>query len=245
MVLVAASLGLVLYSVAGISGIGIRDRGAHRADLPDPLQCGVDAAARPHRRRQPDRGSVARHRRPRPPGRRIRAPARRGRGPGGVGKFGRRRPHPGRRSARSTNSACWSSNSRFRSPATRICCPSGAAAAAASRPASRTRRSNRAAAPPAAAAKPAPSRRPRQRRDRRGPRPRAARRKSLAAVKNAVEENRIDIYLQPMVTLPQRKVRYYEAVTRLRDDEGSDSRRRRFHRRRRGRRADRADRSHW
>jgi cyclic-di-GMP phosphodiesterase TipF (flagellum assembly factor) len=42
----------------------------------------------------------------------------------------------------------------------------------------------------------------------------------LAAVKNAVEENRIDIFLQPMVTLPQRKVRYYEAVTRLRDDKG-------------------------
>jgi cyclic-di-GMP phosphodiesterase, flagellum assembly factor TipF len=40
----------------------------------------------------------------------------------------------------------------------------------------------------------------------------------LAAVRSAVEENRIDIYLQPMVTLPQRKVRFYEAVTRLRDD---------------------------
>jgi cyclic-di-GMP phosphodiesterase, flagellum assembly factor TipF len=40
----------------------------------------------------------------------------------------------------------------------------------------------------------------------------------LAAVRNAVEENRLDIYLQPMVTLPQRKVRFYEAVTRLRDD---------------------------
>jgi cyclic-di-GMP phosphodiesterase TipF (flagellum assembly factor) len=40
----------------------------------------------------------------------------------------------------------------------------------------------------------------------------------LATVKAAVEENRIDIYLQPMVTLPQRKVRFYEAVTRLRDD---------------------------
>jgi cyclic-di-GMP phosphodiesterase, flagellum assembly factor TipF len=39
----------------------------------------------------------------------------------------------------------------------------------------------------------------------------------LAAVKGAVEESRIDIYLQPMVTLPQRKVRFYEAVTRLRD----------------------------
>jgi cyclic-di-GMP phosphodiesterase TipF (flagellum assembly factor) len=40
----------------------------------------------------------------------------------------------------------------------------------------------------------------------------------LVAVKNAVEENRLDLYLQPMVSLPQRKVRYYEAVTRLRDD---------------------------
>src|SRR6478609_7598751 len=40
----------------------------------------------------------------------------------------------------------------------------------------------------------------------------------LAAVKKAVEENRLDIYLQPMVTLPQRKVRFYEAVTRLRDE---------------------------
>ncbi|QPF85989.1 EAL domain-containing protein [Bradyrhizobium genosp. L] len=40
----------------------------------------------------------------------------------------------------------------------------------------------------------------------------------LAAIRNAIEDNRLDIYLQPMVTLPQRKVRYYEAVTRLRDD---------------------------
>ncbi len=40
----------------------------------------------------------------------------------------------------------------------------------------------------------------------------------LAAVKNAVEQNRLDLYLQPMVSLPQRKVRFYEAVTRLRDD---------------------------
>ncbi len=40
----------------------------------------------------------------------------------------------------------------------------------------------------------------------------------LNSVKTAVEENRLDIYLQPMVTLPQRKVRFYEAVTRLRDE---------------------------
>lgn len=36
-------------------------------------------------------------------------------------------------------------------------------------------------------------------------------------VRDAVDANRIDIYLQPIVTLPQRKVRFYEAVTRLRD----------------------------
>ena len=41
---------------------------------------------------------------------------------------------------------------------------------------------------------------------------------TLAAVKAAIEENRLDIYLQPMVTLPQRKVRFYEAVTRIRDE---------------------------
>jgi cyclic-di-GMP phosphodiesterase, flagellum assembly factor TipF len=40
----------------------------------------------------------------------------------------------------------------------------------------------------------------------------------IAAIKNAIDGNRLDIYLQPMVTLPQRKVRYYEAVTRLRDE---------------------------
>lgn len=40
----------------------------------------------------------------------------------------------------------------------------------------------------------------------------------LAVLRNAIDENRIDIFLQPMVTLPQRKVRFYEAVTRVRDE---------------------------
>lgn len=40
----------------------------------------------------------------------------------------------------------------------------------------------------------------------------------LAAIKNATEANRIDLYLQPIVSLPQRKVRFYEAVSRLRDE---------------------------
>jgi cyclic-di-GMP phosphodiesterase, flagellum assembly factor TipF len=40
----------------------------------------------------------------------------------------------------------------------------------------------------------------------------------LGALRAAIDENRLDIHLQPMVTLPQRKVRFYEAMTRLRDD---------------------------
>lgn len=42
----------------------------------------------------------------------------------------------------------------------------------------------------------------------------------LDAVRRSIEANRIDLYLQPIVTLPQRKVRFYEALTRLRDDGG-------------------------
>jgi cyclic-di-GMP phosphodiesterase TipF (flagellum assembly factor) len=37
---------------------------------------------------------------------------------------------------------------------------------------------------------------------------------------HAADANRIDLYLQPIVTLPQRKVRYYEAMSRLRTEEG-------------------------
>jgi len=40
----------------------------------------------------------------------------------------------------------------------------------------------------------------------------------LVTLRNAIDENRVDIFLQPMVTLPQRKVRFYEAVTRVRDE---------------------------
>ena len=42
----------------------------------------------------------------------------------------------------------------------------------------------------------------------------------LATIRNAVDSNRVDLYLQPIVTLPQRKVRYYEAMSRLRTDAG-------------------------
>jgi cyclic-di-GMP phosphodiesterase, flagellum assembly factor TipF len=42
----------------------------------------------------------------------------------------------------------------------------------------------------------------------------------LALIGGAIEANRMDLYLQPVVTLPQRKVRFYEAMTRLRTDDG-------------------------
>ncbi len=41
-----------------------------------------------------------------------------------------------------------------------------------------------------------------------------------ALIARAADANRIDLYLQPIVTLPQRKVRYYEALSRLRTEAG-------------------------
>ena len=41
-----------------------------------------------------------------------------------------------------------------------------------------------------------------------------------ATIAAAIDGNRIDLYLQPIVTLPQRKVRYYEALSRLRTEQG-------------------------
>ena len=42
----------------------------------------------------------------------------------------------------------------------------------------------------------------------------------IATVRDALDSGRVDLYLQPIVTLPQRKVRYYEAFTRIRNAEG-------------------------
>jgi len=42
----------------------------------------------------------------------------------------------------------------------------------------------------------------------------------VAAIRSAIEGSKIDLYLQPIVTLPQRKVRYYEALSRLKADNG-------------------------
>jgi cyclic-di-GMP phosphodiesterase TipF (flagellum assembly factor) len=42
----------------------------------------------------------------------------------------------------------------------------------------------------------------------------------LERVKAAIEGGRVDLYLQPIVSLPQRKTRFYEAFSRLRDADG-------------------------
>ena len=42
----------------------------------------------------------------------------------------------------------------------------------------------------------------------------------LETIRASLEQNRVDLYLQPIVSLPQRKLRYYEALSRLRDESG-------------------------
>ncbi|MEQ1755010.1 MAG: EAL domain-containing protein [Micropepsaceae bacterium] len=39
-------------------------------------------------------------------------------------------------------------------------------------------------------------------------------------IRRALEDNRVELYLQPIVSLPQRRVRYYEALSRLRTEDG-------------------------
>jgi len=43
----------------------------------------------------------------------------------------------------------------------------------------------------------------------------------LETTKKALSANRIDLYIQPVVTLPDRKVRFYESFSRLRDEQGT------------------------
>jgi cyclic-di-GMP phosphodiesterase TipF (flagellum assembly factor) len=43
----------------------------------------------------------------------------------------------------------------------------------------------------------------------------------LETIRASLEENRVDLYLQPIVSLPQRKLRYYEALSRLRAADGA------------------------
>jgi len=43
----------------------------------------------------------------------------------------------------------------------------------------------------------------------------------LETIRASLEQNRVDLYLQPIVSLPQRKLRFYEALSRLRAEDGS------------------------
>lgn len=42
----------------------------------------------------------------------------------------------------------------------------------------------------------------------------------LEEVRRSIEANRIELYLQPIMIIPQRRIRYYEALTRLRTEAG-------------------------
>ncbi len=42
----------------------------------------------------------------------------------------------------------------------------------------------------------------------------------LSVIKSALSENRVDLYLQPMVSLPSRKTAHFECFSRVRDEEG-------------------------
>jgi len=43
----------------------------------------------------------------------------------------------------------------------------------------------------------------------------------LDIIRVGLEQNRVDLYLQPVVSLPQRKIRYYEAFSRIRHEDGT------------------------
>ncbi|MBV9904377.1 MAG: EAL domain-containing protein, partial [Alphaproteobacteria bacterium] len=42
----------------------------------------------------------------------------------------------------------------------------------------------------------------------------------LETIRASLEQNRVDLYLQPIVSLPQRKLRFYEALSRLGSEDG-------------------------
>ncbi|MDH3739336.1 MAG: EAL domain-containing protein [Alphaproteobacteria bacterium] len=44
---------------------------------------------------------------------------------------------------------------------------------------------------------------------------------TLVILREALRSDRVDVYLQPIVSLPQRKTRYYECLTRIRSEDGT------------------------
>ncbi len=51
--------------------------------------------------------------------------------------------------------------------------------------------------------------------------PKRSERSLMNSVKDAIDQNRVELHLQPIVTLPQRRVSFYECFTRLRDNGGN------------------------
>lgn len=51
--------------------------------------------------------------------------------------------------------------------------------------------------------------------------PRRSERNLLQTVKDSIEANRVELHLQPIVSLPQRRIAFYECYTRLRDNSGN------------------------
>ena len=51
--------------------------------------------------------------------------------------------------------------------------------------------------------------------------PRRSERNLLQTVKDSIEGNRVELHLQPIVSLPQRRIAFYECYTRLRDNSGN------------------------
>ncbi len=233
-VLIAASLGAVGYLVFGLT-VAEASIVALTAMTALALYNTVTvAAARSQRRRRTDRRPVARHRRSRPPGRRTRPP----------GDCGRdiRKP-PGAPAAPNDPLAAEIGElgvlvkqlaETVATHDARLADLQAAPAALApapidrrpppSLPASRHRfRAEPVAAVPVAAGA-GRGRSSRLRRPNCRPPVRSRARaptRSRPSCKSAIDNNRIDLYLQPVVTLPQRKVRYYEAMTRLRTEDGT------------------------
>jgi cyclic-di-GMP phosphodiesterase TipF (flagellum assembly factor) len=54
-----------------------------------------------------------------------------------------------------------------------------------------------------------------------GPLPGQSEEEAEGVVREAIEAGRVELYLQPVVTLPQRKVRFYEALARLKRTDGA------------------------
>ena len=200
----------VLYLGAQARSAGRGVGGAGGACRDGALQHRQQPPARPQRARRPDRRSVARHRRSGPPGRRrLRAGSARSKAVSTTPSTGRA-ARSIRSPPKSANWARWCARSPRRSPATQPSCSSRAPRR---RLPPRSMPTIDAAADGALTLSESDAVGSRRFRS-------LSREAIVELIGKAVDANRIDLYLQPIVTLPQRKVRYYEALSRLRTDDG-------------------------